>query len=147
MRALIISATAVVLLLAAAPALANVSVCAPRIDAQPRCKKGCPCGNSCISCSKTCRIASPPPSKPTPAPAAVSKPATPLPVPTTAPSVSGLTSAPPSSAAWIGSSANRLFFLSTCVLAPHVPTADRIEVRDTTALSSVGFRRLILPGC
>jgi hypothetical protein len=26
-------------------------------DSDPDCKKGCKCGNTCISCSKTCRQA------------------------------------------------------------------------------------------
>lgn len=36
-----------------------VPACAPAgastYDSGPSCSKGCPCGNSCIDCSKTCR--------------------------------------------------------------------------------------------
>lgn len=139
-------AIALPVLLAGAPALANVSPCVSRIDAQPRCKKGCPCGNSCISCSKTCRISSsPPPATPT---AKAPVPAPPATLPTTTPSARRLlgdTAA--ADLSWVGSSTNRLFFLSTCPLVPHLPSADRVDVRDSMALSKMGFRRLLVPGC
>lgn len=49
-----------VALLFASPAAAGAPWCARAgLDAQPRCKKGCLCGNSCISCSKTCRMSAP----------------------------------------------------------------------------------------
>jgi hypothetical protein len=36
--------------------MCHVDVPLPRPSrAAPQCSKGCPCGNSCISCSKTCR--------------------------------------------------------------------------------------------
>lgn len=38
-------------------------------DAQPNCKKGIPCGNSCIAATKTCRIGTTPPASPAPQPA------------------------------------------------------------------------------
>lgn len=134
------------IVLAASPALANVSLCASRIGAQPRCKKGCPCGNACISCSNTCRISTRPV---TPIPAEIPVPAPPASEATknavTSPS-RGLISTP-ANAIWVASSANRLFFLSTCPLTPAIPTSDRIDVKDTTALTGVGFRRLLVPGC
>lgn len=34
-------------------------ILAASADAQPNCKKGIPCGNSCISATKTCRIGTP----------------------------------------------------------------------------------------
>lgn len=41
----------------------------PQIGAaQPNCRKGIPCGNSCISASKVCRIGSPNPAAPTTSP-------------------------------------------------------------------------------
>lgn len=45
--------------------LALISIAAP-LEAQPNCKKGKPCGNSCIAQNKTCRIGA----TPAPAPSA-----------------------------------------------------------------------------
>ncbi len=134
------------LAIAASPALANVSPCTSRIDAQPRCKKGCPCGNACISCANTCRISTRPV---TPIPAELPPPTPPGAEAAKAPAPSsarGLVSTPANSS-WVASSANRLFFLSSCPLTPAIPTSDRIDVKDTTALTGVGFRRLLVPGC
>lgn len=107
--------------------------------AQPRCKKGCACGNACISCAKTCRIGSgsarsvqPPPEPPRPAPARV-----------VAPTLGNLTS----DTTWIGSATNRLYFLSTCPIACLLPEEDRLPMRDTVALARLGFKRLVVPGC
>lgn len=131
-----------VVALALAPAPFGLEPCGASLSigtlgAQPRCKKGCACGNSCISCSKTCRITSSrPPEEP------VRAPIPQTPTPSIRPLVSGTLSGP-----WIGSSANRLFFLQACPIARLLPESDRVEVKDTLALSSVGFRRLIVPGC
>lgn len=46
-------------------ALALLVICGSAADAQKRCTKGIPCGNTCISATKTCRIGS---SAPTPPP-------------------------------------------------------------------------------
>lgn len=38
------------------PATEEPAVQAPRERTGPRCKKGIPCGNSCIAANKTCRV-------------------------------------------------------------------------------------------
>jgi hypothetical protein len=106
------------------------------LGAQPRCKKGCPCGNSCISCSKTCRIASIPRTEP---PVEQSKPEP--------PPARSLTSVPRAPGGWVGSSVYRLYFLASCPIALAIPDRDRVEVRDSTTFASIGFRRLVVPGC
>jgi hypothetical protein len=130
-------------LIAAAPAAAGVPGCAVSpIDAQPRCKKGCPCGNACISCSKTCRIGTP---------AAEPKPAASRPA---APSNAAALVAAPSkkdtaayTGAWYGSSANRFYFRANCPVAALLAIGDQVVMPDSAAAESIGFRRLVMPGC
>ena len=130
-------------LLNGAPAAAGVPGCgASPIDAQPRCKKGCPCGNACISCSKTCRISSSPeepraePPRPTPAAAAA---------PLMAAQAKKDTAAYTGS--WYGSSANRFYFRAGCPVGRLLAIGDQVVLRDSVAADSIGFRRLLMPGC
>lgn len=136
------------LLLASSPALADISPSAAssRIGAQPRCKKGCPCGMACISCSRTCHIAvaTPPAVSNQATKARPDTAATPIQSPHT------LIGANRTSGAvehWMASSANRFFFPINCPIASLLSPSDRVAVPDTVALSAVGFRRLIMPGC
>ena len=104
--------------------------------AQPRCKKGCACGNACISCSKVCHIGS---GSATQADPSKEKPT----ARATAPTLANLQS----DTSWVGSVANKLFFLSTCPIARVLPLDDRMPMRDTVALTQLGFKRLLVPGC
>lgn len=106
------------------------------VSAQPRCKKGCACGNACISCSKVCHIAS------GSARNVDSTPVKPQ-AKVIAPTLATLTS----DTAWLGSVANKLYFLSTCPIAKALPQRDRLPVQDTSTLVTLGFKRLLVPGC
>lgn len=54
---------------------AALAVIVPIADAQKNCRKGIPCGNSCISPTKTCHINSAPPPAANPSTAPVAAPA------------------------------------------------------------------------
>ncbi len=126
------------------------SACPPAWEAaQPRCRTGCPCGNACISCSKTCRIASTPPRTTTPARPAPAT--TPPPARSTNTAVAPLMSpsaAPPDTATgWIGSGLNRLYFKRSCALTSILIPSDRLLADDTTFFASQGWKRLVAEGC
>ena len=86
---------------------------APSVLTAQNCKKGIPCGHSCISASKVCHIQS-----------------TPVPPPSDAPAVRGLVASPPPTTAvspsssaggitypFIGSFADGIYFVATCSAA------------------------------
>lgn len=117
-----------------------------QLEAQRQCKTGCPCGNACISCSKTCRTnpgtaaKSTPTAPPKPAPAAASAPAA-------AALKAVATPATPGAAIWSGSQANALFFLPGCPLSKALLPMDRVTVQDSSELVAKGWKRLVAIGC
>lgn len=131
------------IVLSVSPAAAGVPGCGTSaIDAQPRCKKGCPCGNACISCSLTCRR-SPPAADPKTAPSRPEAPAAAAPL-MAAP---GKKDSATYTGAWYGSSVNRFYFRGGCPVARLLAIGDQVVLPDSVAAESVGFRRLIMPGC
>lgn len=133
---------AILALSVASPTLAGAPWCARvGIDAQPRCKKGCPCGNSCISCSKTCRVG-------VGTATGVASPE-PAPTPPKALMASGVadSNAKIYRGQWFGSSVNRFYFRAGCRIVPLLAIGDQVLLPDSAAAEQVGFRRLILPGC
>lgn len=48
---------------------------------------------------------------------------------------------------WYGSSANRFYFRGGCPVARLLAIGDQVVLPDSVAAESVGFRRLIMPGC
>lgn len=127
-------------LMIASPAAAGASWCARAgLDAQPRCKKGCPCGNACISCSKTChKSAAPPPAE---------RPATARPLVSPSSTVETRTLAGVYTGQWFGSSANRFYFTAQCPIVKLLAVGDQVVLPDSASAERVGFRRLVLPGC
>ena len=127
-------------LLIASPAAAGAPWCArAALDAQPRCKKGCPCGNACISCSKTCRMSAPSPPEERPATA---RPLLSPPSSMEARALAGVNTGP-----WFGSSANRFYFTAQCPIVKLLAVGDQVVLPDSASAERVGFRRLVLPGC
>lgn len=127
-------------------ALCFVSPVTTPLEAQRSCKTGCPCGNSCISCSKTCRIGTTRPSTPTRTPPA---PATSE--PSKAFALMPLAAVPAialdTATGWVGSGLNRLYFKRSCALAPLLVPSDRLLADDTTFFASQGWKRLLATGC
>ena len=127
-----------------------LAVVAPRIEAQ-NCRKGIPCGNSCISASKVCRIGSgtarsaaepmTPPAPPvTPTQLAPSPEASPAPREAQPPPT---TEAYP----WIGSFADGIYFRAGCPAALDLAPPNRRYFASEPDARNGGYRRSRVPGC
>src|SRR5688500_1538957 len=83
------------------------------LDAQKNCKKGIPCGNTCIAATKTCRISS----TPAPAPTASADPAA-----ETSPQAATASREAP----WVASSRGGTFYRNGCSGGNKLSPANRI---------------------
>jgi hypothetical protein len=117
-------------------------------EAQRNCSKGKPCGNSCISRDKVCRIESPA-NTPAPAPETVRSS-------TVEPSQNLLSPAqtedlPPAATAseypWVASFADGIYFKATCPAAQDLAPSNRRYIRSIQDAESAGFRRSRTPSC
>ncbi len=118
------------------------------------CKKGKPCGNSCISWDKTCRIGSsyspPPASSYSPPPATLySSPSTAQPQAqqyrpsAAAPLESGGTLP----TEWVADPATRVYFRAGCEASGLVPQERQVRIRHEQTLIGMGYKRSNEPGC
>jgi hypothetical protein len=112
------------LLLVAAPA-----------EAQKRCKTGIPCGNACISATKTCRVgggssSTQPQSEPT---------VTPQPLATAAPASSD--------ARWVASSRGSTYYRNGCSAARQLSQANLRFFNTEAEAMKAGYRRSSSRGC
>ena len=106
------------LLLVAAPA-----------EAQKRCKKGIPCGNSCISATKTCRVGGGSSSAPQRGEPSV----TPQPLATAAPAS---TDAP-----WVASSRGSTYYRRGCSAARKLSQANLLFFKTEAEAQKASYRR------
>lgn len=128
--------------------------------AAPRCKKGIPCGNTCISASRTCHIGREAPSttKSTdslstpavaPAESAASAAAAATAVAATAAAAplaaSALSSSEPD--LWVGSIADTVYFRASCSAARDLAVANKRDFTSEAEAQQAGFRRSSTPGC
>lgn len=97
------------------------------IDGQPRCRKGIPCGNSCISASKTCRIDG-----------STSTPSRPPSVQSLLDPTSGAR-APDSSQYVVGSKRTRLFVPWGCAFGARIPPDERIVLASAAVAKAVNY--------
>lgn len=104
---------------------------APPALAQKRCKKGVPCGNTCISASKTCHIGS---SAPAPAEARVAPPQP-------GKAVSD------SAGQWVGSSRGKTYYKAGCSGARTLAAANLISFKSEDEAQKAGYRRSAQKGC
>lgn len=109
------------------------------------CRKGIPCGNSCIAANRTCHLnrSAPPPATPKmqprgsiAAPAAVAAPAAAV--------VQALPGAP---AMWAASEADRIYFAPGCAAAQDLTPANKRFFPDEATAIAAGFRRSSVEGC
>lgn len=124
MRALLVR-SALLLALSTLPALG-----------QPNCRKGKPCGNTCIAQNRTCRIA---PVGESPARRPAAEPARGLlaaPVGTMRDDSLGAPLLP-----WIAVEDRRLYYASACAGAAAIPLAQRRYFRAEETLQRIGYRR------
>ena len=105
-------------------------------EGQNNCRKGIPCGNTCIAANKVCRIGTP------------STPATTPPLPTAAPTRSDSnTVGPTNNAAWVASSRGRTYYRRGCRTANRLSPANLIYFRTEEEAQQAGYRRSTSRGC
>ena len=101
-------------------------------EGQKNCRKGIPCGNTCIAANKVCRIGTPstrPTTSDTPArsdSAAV---------------------APKDNMAWVGSSRGHTYYRRGCGTANRLSPANLIYFRTEEEAQRAGYRRSTSRGC
>ncbi len=104
-------------------------LCGTRADAQRNCRKGIPCGNTCISATKTCRIGS------------GTRPAA-KPNPSSTPKAQTLV-APADSAQWpwVADTIQRIYLASACIGTASLPASARMLFRREQEIQRLGFVR------
>jgi hypothetical protein len=101
-------------------------------EAQKKCSKGIPCGNTCISADKICRIGA---SRPSAAPTYVA----PIGEPVTQPQ-------PGAPAEWVGLVNGRVYYRASCQAARELPEPLH-RFRTEAEAQQLGYRRSKVPGC
>lgn len=99
--------------------------------AQKNCRKGIPCGNTCISATKTCRTVTPASAPATAATAAVADTLT-----------SEVEEAP-----WVASSRGTTYYRNGCSTARRLSPANRIYFQSEEEAERAGYRRSRSKGC
>ena len=113
------------LLLVSFPALAS---------AQKHCKKGIPCGNSCIAANKTCRVGS----TPQPAATAAQSGAARKSEPSTTDTASG---------SWVASTRGHTYYRVGCSGAAKLSPANRIYFKTEADAKRAGLTPSAQKGC
>jgi hypothetical protein len=106
---------------------------APPAEAQKVCRKGIPCGNTCISARKTCHVGS--------GDATAAEPRA-----STAASVSQPDTAN-ASAPWVASSRGSTYYRNACSGARRLSSANRIYFATEDQAQGAGYRRSRTDGC
>ena len=101
-------------------------------EAQKNCRKGIPCGNTCIAANKFCHIGTP--STPTTA--------TPTPAPNDSTAVT-----PTTSVAWVASSRGHTYYRRGCSAGNRLSPANLIYFRTEAKAQRAGYRRSTSRGC
>ena len=109
-------------------------------DAQKRCKKGIPCGNTCIAASKTCHVGTPSTTPARPLVGQTARPdARPLPrQPTTPDTTQGM---------WVASSQGTKYYRATCSAAKRLSPANRVYFKTEEDARRAGYDRSTSSGC
>lgn len=98
------------------------------LDAQKRCTKGKPCGNSCIAQDKVCRIGAP--------------------TTTTSPPPAARQVQPPTTTgAFVASSRGTVYYPSACSAAKDLAAANRIYFKSEQEAQAAGYRRTTNRAC
>lgn len=97
-------------------------------DAQKNCRKGIPCGNTCIAANKVCHIGTP------------STPSTSSPSDSTA-------VAQKDTMAWVASSRGHTYYRRGCGTANHLSSTNRIYFRTEEEAQRAGYHRSTSRGC
>ena len=120
--------------------LAAVALTAAPAEAQKNCRKGIPCGNTCIAANKTCRIGrTPPPTTRTSPPAAAQQ--------GQADTDTGAVARQAATGAWVASSRGSTYYRVGCSGAGKLSPANRIYFKTEAAAKAAGYRRSTQRGC
>ena len=101
-------------------------------EGQKNCRKGIPCGNTCIAANKVCHIGTP-----------STTPAT-SPVPVGGDST---TAVPKDASAWVASSRGHTYYRRGCSTANRLSPANLIYFRTEEEAQQAGYRRSTSRGC
>jgi len=101
-------------------------------EGQKNCRKGIPCGNTCIAANKVCHIGAP------------STPPTTSPAPARGDSTAV---APANSVAWVASSRGHMYYRRGCSTANRLSPANLIYFRTEEEAQRAGYRRSTSKGC
>lgn len=111
-------------------------------SAQRNCKKGIPCGGTCIAASKTCHVGTPA-ARPTARPESTSDVA-PKVIPQSKPhplfSVA-------SSGQWVGSSRGHTYYRDGCSGASKLAKSNLLHFKSEADAKAAGFKRSAQKGC
>ena len=97
-------------------------------EAQKNCKKGIPCGNTCIAANKTCRVGTGSARSTSSPPQAVSSPA-------------------PAGARFVASSKGQVYYLLGCSAGEQLSPANRIYFQTEEEAAAAGYRPSTARGC
>ena len=95
--------------------------------AQKQCKKGIPCGNSCIAANKTCRIGT----KATPSQS----------------DTSSVREGSVDSGGWVASTRGKTYYMAGCSGAKRLSAANVIRFKTEDDAKKVGYHRSATKGC
>lgn len=102
--------------------------------AQKHCKKGIPCGNSCIAANKTCRVGS------TPRPAATA-------TQTGGPTRTATPATDTASGSWVASTRGHTYYRVGCSGASKLSPANRVYFKTEADAKNAGLTRSTQKGC
>jgi len=105
---------------------------ASNAEGQKNCRKGIPCGNTCIAANKVCHVGTP---------------ATPATTPPTAARNDSTAAAPKDGAAWVPSSRGHTYYRRGCGTTNRLSPANLIYFRTEEEAQQAGYRRSTSRGC
>ena len=101
-------------------------------EGQKNCRKGIPCGNTCIAANKVCHVGTPStPSSTSPAPASSDS--------------AGVV--PKDAAAWVASSRGHTYYRRGCSTANRLSPANLVYFQTEEEAQRAGYRRSTSRGC
>lgn len=129
--------------------LVAIALSASTLEAQRRCVKGKPCGNSCIARNKTCRVGAPKPADPSPSKSRTdSTPSSSRPVISAVPMPKDSTAViNPDSALFVGDATRKVFYKRGCTLALQVKEQDLVIFINEEGAKRAGYARSGARGC
>jgi hypothetical protein len=120
--------------------IALMAFLATPAEAQRRCKKGIPCGNSCISANKVCHIGAPAPPPPSPLPRDT-------PESLAQRGLLSVTAPATRSGIWVASVDGTTYYRATCATAAKLTEDERVYFDSELQARAVGYKRSKARNC